>query len=72
VVDFLGTYNTIYGRLCYAKFMVVPNYTYLKLKMYGPRRIITTSSSFKDVYTCEQANYKLASTLPTIREGVDL
>jgi hypothetical protein len=33
VVGFRGTYHAVLGRPCYAKFMVVPNYTYLKLKM---------------------------------------
>ena len=33
VVDFPGSYHTILGRPCYAKFMAIPNYTYLKLKM---------------------------------------
>jgi hypothetical protein len=36
VVEFRGTYHAVLGRPCYAKFMVVPNYTYLKLKMSGP------------------------------------
>jgi hypothetical protein len=30
---FSGTYHAILGRPAYAKFMVVPNYTYLKLKI---------------------------------------
>jgi hypothetical protein len=38
VVGFRGTYHAVLGRPCYAKFMVVPNYTYLKLKMPGPQR----------------------------------
>jgi hypothetical protein len=29
VVGFWGMYHTILGCLCYAKFMAVPNYTYL-------------------------------------------
>ncbi|XP_066344258.1 uncharacterized protein [Miscanthus floridulus] len=33
VIGFHGTYHAILGHPCYAKFMVVPNYTYLKLKM---------------------------------------
>ena len=37
VVRFHGTYHAILGRPCYVKLMVVPNYTYLKLKMSGPR-----------------------------------
>jgi hypothetical protein len=33
VVGFHGTYHAILGRPCYAKFMAILNYTYLKLKM---------------------------------------
>jgi hypothetical protein len=33
VVGFRGAYHAILGRPCYAKFMAVPNYTYLKMKM---------------------------------------
>jgi hypothetical protein len=36
VVGFRGTNHAVLGRPCYAKFMAVPNYTYLKLKMPGP------------------------------------
>ena len=36
VVGFKGTYHAILGRPCYTKFMAIPNYTYLKLKMSGP------------------------------------
>jgi hypothetical protein len=31
VVGFRGTYHSVLGRPCYAKFMAVPNYTYLNL-----------------------------------------
>jgi hypothetical protein len=37
VVGFRGAYHAILGRSCYTKFMAVPNYTYLKMKMPGPR-----------------------------------
>jgi hypothetical protein len=33
VVDFRGSYNVILERRCYTKFMAIPNYTYMKLKM---------------------------------------
>ena len=46
VVGFHGTYHAILGRPCYAKFMAIPNYTYLKLKMPGPHRVITVGTSF--------------------------
>ena len=35
VVDFLDVYHALLDRLCFAKFMVIPNYTYLKLKILG-------------------------------------
>jgi hypothetical protein len=35
VVGFSGAYHAILGRPCYTKFMAVPNYTYLKMKMPG-------------------------------------
>jgi len=52
VVGFRGTCHAIIGRPGYAKFMAIPNYTYLKLKMPGPKGIITISSSFEHAYEC--------------------
>ena len=46
VVDFPGSYHAILGRPCYAKFMAIPNYTYLKLKMPRPNDVITIGSTF--------------------------
>ena len=34
--------------------MAVPNYAYLKLKMLGPRGIITVSGNFQNAYQCEK------------------
>lgn len=62
-MEFLGSYNAVLGRPYYAKFMVVPNYTHLKLKMPGPRKTIMISALFRVAYTCKQANCELASTL---------
>jgi hypothetical protein len=50
VVGFMGAYHTILGRPCYAKFMAVPNYTYLKMKMPGPKGVITMGSSIKHAF----------------------
>ena len=46
VVGFHGTYHAILGYTCYVKFMAIPNYTYLKLKMSGPCGVITIDTSF--------------------------
>ena len=53
VVVFRGTYHAIIGRPGYAKFMAIPNYTYLKLKMLGPKGVITVSSSYEHAYECD-------------------
>ena len=53
VVGFPETFHAILGRPCYAKFMAVPNYTYLKLKILGPSRVITIGTSFQHAYECE-------------------
>ena len=62
VVDFLGSYHAILGRPCYAKFMAIPNYTYLKLKMPGPNGVITVGSTFLHAYMCDHEHYELART----------
>ena len=60
MVDFLGSFHAILGRPCYAKFMVIPNYTYLKLKMSGPNGVTTMGSTFSHAYTCDREHYELA------------
>ena len=63
VVDFPGSYHAILGRPCYAKFMVIPNYTYLKLKMPGPNDVITVSSAFSHALACDHEHYELATVV---------
>jgi len=63
VVDFPGSYHAILGRPCYARFMAIPNYTYLKLKMPGPNGVITVSSAFSHAFTCDREHYELATVV---------
>jgi hypothetical protein len=53
VVGFSGTYHAILGRPAYVKFMAVPNYTYLKLKIHGPKGIITVGPTYQRAYDCD-------------------
>ena len=75
VVGFHKTYHGILGRPCYAKFMAVPNYTYLNLKMLGPHGVITIGTTFYHTYECEVECYEHASAiiaseeLAIIKEG---
>jgi hypothetical protein len=63
VVGFQGTYHAVLGRPCYAKFMVVPNYTYLKLKMPGPNGVITVGSTYRHTYECDVECVEYAEAL---------
>ena len=62
MVDWKGAYHAILGRPAYAKFMAVPNYTYLKLKLTGPNGVITMSGSFEQAYVSSREYYDLATT----------
>jgi hypothetical protein len=53
----------VLGRPCYTKFMVVPNYTYLKLKMPGPNEVITVGSTYRHTYECDVECVEYAEAL---------
>jgi hypothetical protein len=63
VVEFRGTYHAMLGRPCYAKFMAVPNYMYLKLKMPGPNGVITVGSTYRHAYECDVECVEYAEAL---------
>ena len=68
VVDFPRSYHAILGRPCYTKFMAVPNYTYLKLKMPRPKGVIIVGASFRVAYMCDQTCVELASAIMATAE----
>jgi hypothetical protein len=63
VVGFRGTYHAVLGRPCYAKFMAIPNYIYLKLKMPGPNGVITVGSTYHHAYECDVECVEYAEAL---------
>jgi hypothetical protein len=63
VVGFSGTYHAILGRPAYAKFMAVPNYTYLKLKILGPKGIITVGPTYQRTYECDAECFQFAKAI---------
>jgi hypothetical protein len=65
VVGFSGTYHAILGRLAYENFMVMPNYTYLKLKIPRPKGIITVGPTYQRAYECDAESFQFAEV--TIR-----
>ena len=58
VVDFQDTYHAVLGIPCFVKFMVVPHYAYLKMKMLGPNGIIMISRDLQNAYQCNLLTIK--------------
>src|SRR3954468_21839585 len=61
IVQFRGGYHALLGRTAFAKFNAVPHYAYLKLKMPGPRGVITVSENTERSITTEQHTAALAA-----------
>jgi hypothetical protein len=63
VVDMSSPYHALLGRPALAKFMAVPHYVYLKMKLPGPRGVITVSGCFNKSMECARASSQLAKAL---------
>src|SRR3954465_11821298 len=68
VVDFQSAYHAILGGPAYACFMARPCYVYLKLKMPGPRGMITITGNQKKAEECFQKGSKIADAQMAVVE----
>jgi hypothetical protein len=68
VVDLNSPYHALLGRPTLAKFMAVPHYAYLKMKLPGPRGVITITGCYKKSIECARASSKLAEALVIAEE----
>jgi hypothetical protein len=66
VMDWPSQYHAILGRPTFSRFMVVPHYTYLVLKMPGPKEIIIVKGSFKVSDLCDKEFHKMAQNFGMI------
>jgi hypothetical protein len=66
VMDWPSQYLAILGRPTFLRFMAVPHYTYLVLKMPGPRGVITARGSFKVSDLCDREFHKMAQNFGMI------
>jgi hypothetical protein len=62
VADFERSYHAILGRPAIAKFMVVPHYTYLVLKMPSPVGVLSLQGDLKISHDCDTEAVEIAST----------
>jgi hypothetical protein len=62
VANFDCGYNAIIGRPGLAKFLAIPHYTYMILKMLGPQGIITVRADFQGAAECFRVAIQAALT----------
>ena len=63
IVPFRGGYHALLGRTAFAKFNAVPHYAYLKLKMPGPRGVITVNGNTERSLRTEEHTVSLAAAV---------
>jgi hypothetical protein len=63
VASFDCGYNSIIGRPGLAKFMAIPHYTYMILKMSGPQGIIAARTDFQGIAECFQVAIQATLTI---------
>jgi hypothetical protein len=68
VVDISSPYHALLGHPTLAKFMAVPHYVYLKMKLPGPISMITISGCFKKLLACARASSQVAEALVIAEE----
>ena len=61
IVPFRSGYHALLGRTTFAKFNAVPHYAYLKLKMPGPRGVITVNGNTERSLRTEEHTAALAA-----------
>ena len=61
IVPFRSGYHALLGRTAFAKFNAVPHYAYLKLKMPGPRGVITVNGNTERSLRTEEHTAALAA-----------
>jgi hypothetical protein len=62
VADFETSYHAILDRPAIAKFMAVPHYTYLVLKMPSPAGVLSLQGGLKISHDCDIEAVEIAST----------
>jgi hypothetical protein len=62
VADFKTSYHAILGRPAIAKFMAVPHYTYLILKMPSPAGVLSLQGDLKISFDCDTEAVELTAT----------
>ena len=68
MVDLESPYHALLGRPALAKFMAVPHYAYLKMKMPSTKGILTVVRDYKKSVACAANSSRLSESLVTATE----
>ena len=63
VAPFETSYHAIFGRPALAKFMAIPNHTYLLLKMPTPNGVLSIRGDIQTSHSCEMKNINTAEAM---------
>jgi len=63
VADFDGTNHAILGRPSLTKFLAVPHYSYLVLKMPTEKGVLTIRGNVYTAYTCKEESFKITEAI---------
>jgi hypothetical protein len=72
VADFESSYHSILGRPDLAKFMAVPHYVYLLLKMPCNTSVVTFHGDLKKPYDCDQEAIEYATTSRVLESSTEV
>jgi hypothetical protein len=72
VTDFKTAYNAFLGRMTLSKFMAIPHYAYLVLKIPRSHGVISIRGEAKWAYDCDRESCETADRLMSSAELEDL
>jgi hypothetical protein len=72
VTNFETAYNAFMGRPTLSKFMAIPHYAYLVLKMPRPRGVISIKGDVKRAFNCDKENCETVDRLTAYVELQEL
>jgi len=72
VAGFQSSYHAIFGRPALAKFMAIPHYPYLLLKMPGPHGVLSLRGNLKRSFDCDAESVQIAAQLQAAFEAQEI
>jgi hypothetical protein len=63
VADFEGTYHAILGHPSLTKFIAVPHYMYLVLKIPIEKGVLIVKGNIYTTYTCEEESFRVTKAI---------